>query len=118
MKKVIWAEGVMLGQQHFQQWEKYYQRQQRLLYMAINPLHWGLIDLQLDVEALLNNKILVKKCSAIFPHGMLVNFDATDSTYQLTLELTPDQESWPVIEKIKDSMGLFAKYFSAKVDAA
>lgn len=79
LKKVIWAEGVLLGQQHFQQWDNYYQAQQRVYTQSIAPLAWGLITLKIDEEALLNNQFRIKQCIAIYPNGLLVDYDANEN---------------------------------------
>ncbi|KPJ67630.1 MAG: hypothetical protein AMJ43_02995 [Coxiella sp. DG_40] len=79
LKKVIWAEGILLGQQHLQQWDNYYQIQQRIYTQCITPLAWGLITLKIDEDALLNNRFRIKQCMAIYPNGLLVDYDANEN---------------------------------------
>lgn len=78
LKKVIWAEGVLLGQQHFQQWDNYYQAERQIYNNCIAPKAWGLINLQIDEEALLNNHFRITHCAAIYPNGLLINYAATE----------------------------------------
>jgi len=80
LRKVIWAEGVLLGQQHFQQWDNYYQAKQQIYNQSIAPLAWGLIGLQIDEEALLNSQFRIKHCTAIYPNGWLINFNAAEDS--------------------------------------
>ena len=78
IRKVIWAEGMFLGQQHFQAWDRYYETYQNLQARSISPLSWGLLDFQIDREALGNAQFRVVKCQAMFPDGRLISYDASD----------------------------------------
>ncbi|MBN2689398.1 MAG: type VI secretion system baseplate subunit TssK [Gammaproteobacteria bacterium] len=77
-QKPVWAEGVILGQQHFQRWDSYYQKEQEFLFDALGfaPFLWGVISLELDSQLLVSGKFLLKKCIARLPGGMMVNFDS------------------------------------------
>lgn len=74
--KVIWTEGIFLGQQHFQQWDRYWEIQQRVRFNIAAPLAWGLHSLILDEEALLNGRFSIKKCAALFPQGEWIDYDS------------------------------------------
>lgn len=78
LNKIIWAEGVFLGQQHFQQWDRYLEYQERLRIKLIAPFAWGLQKLIIDEEALLNGQFRVKKLQGIYPDGQLFNYDYTE----------------------------------------
>ncbi|WP_111655395.1 type VI secretion system baseplate subunit TssK [Isoalcanivorax indicus] len=86
-QKVVWAEGLFLGQQHFQLWDKGlrhdYQQRSRLL----NPHCWGLVSLSLTREALSNGQCRVEAVTAVLPDGRLVRFDAGEQGQALTCEL-------------------------------
>ncbi len=88
-KKVIWAEGVFLGQQHFQQWECYHEQQAIRRYQLQNALAWGLATLVIDQEALLNAQFRIKQIEAIYPHGQLVRYQEVEST-PLAVQLSVD----------------------------
>lgn len=75
LKKVIWAEGVFLGQQHFQQWDRYHESQRRMLARTINPFSWGLLSMDYSKEALSNAQFRLKSCEAVFPDGRFVAYD-------------------------------------------
>jgi len=86
LNKVIWAEGVFLGQQHFQQWDNYIEERQRLRETSLAPLAWGILELSIDENALLNGQCRLQKCTAIYPHGQIIHYSATDAKL-LTCEL-------------------------------
>ena len=86
LRKVIWAEGMFLGQQHFQMWDKYHENYRNLQVRSISPLAWGLVSLNIDEEALENAQFRIKSLQAIFQDGRLINYDAAEDE-QLSLDL-------------------------------
>jgi len=86
LRKVIWAEGMFLGQQHFQLWDRYYETYQSLQVRSLSPMGWGIIDLDIDAEALENSRFRIRRCQVIFPDGRLVSYDAADGP-PLAMEL-------------------------------
>lgn len=74
-RKVVWAEGVMLGQQHFQQWEMYLQNQQRTFHTYANPEHWGIAELEWDESFLAHGVIRLNRCLALLKDRRWVDFD-------------------------------------------
>jgi type VI secretion system protein ImpJ len=79
LKKVVWAEGIVLGQQHFQSWDSYFEKRQQLLNRAAAPLGWGVIDLDVDKGSLKAGVFRLNKCIAILPCGNLVEYDAASA---------------------------------------
>lgn len=73
LKRVVWAEGVFLGQQHFQAWDRYQQDAQILRSQNEHPFPWGCIDVQWDLTALVNNRLELTACCAILPDGRLID---------------------------------------------
>ncbi|MDO3379314.1 type VI secretion system baseplate subunit TssK [Geoalkalibacter halelectricus] len=76
LRKIVWAEGVFLGQQHFQQWDRYQEGVQALLARGLNPLAWGILNLRIDAQSLENGRLRIERCLALFPDGRLVSYDA------------------------------------------
>jgi type VI secretion system protein ImpJ len=76
LQKVVWAEGIVLGQQHFQHWESYVEKRQQLLSQAAAPLGWGVIQLDVDMASLKVGIFRLNKCSAILPCGSVIEYDA------------------------------------------
>ncbi|MEJ2452848.1 MAG: type VI secretion system baseplate subunit TssK [Candidatus Thiodiazotropha sp.] len=80
LQKVVWAEGIVLGQQHFQSWDSYFEKRQQLLNRAAAPLGWGVIHLDVDMESLKAGVFRLNKCTAILPCGNLIEYDAANVT--------------------------------------
>lgn len=94
INKVLWAEGVLLGQQHLQQWDRYHEAQQHKWAAALNPLIVGVKHLIIDEEALLSGQLIIKQCELIFPHGLMLSFDEQyDGPLALQLNSKPQQQN-------------------------
>lgn len=74
-EKVLWAEGIFLGQQHFQQWDNYLERQLQQHLRLAAPLCWGLQTLVIDEDALLNGQYRIQKVSGILPNRQWFNYN-------------------------------------------
>lgn len=86
LKKVVWAEGVFLGQQHFQAWDRYQHSSQHLKTLANNPYGWGVISLRWNAQALLDGRFEVLSLKAVMPNGIVVDYQR-DHDAPLTLDL-------------------------------
>ncbi|CAN5327784.1 type VI secretion system baseplate subunit TssK [soil metagenome] len=80
LQKPVWVEGLLLGQQHFQQWQTHIEQYQWLQLSIATTYHWGLQQLIIDEAALLNGQFRIKKCIAIFPNGSVVHYKEDSST--------------------------------------
>lgn len=76
LSKVVWAEGIFLGQQHFQAWEEYLEGYQHQQARRLQPLAWGILSLAVEEKALANGRFQLRECSAVFPDGRMVAFDS------------------------------------------
>ncbi len=95
-KKIVWAEGVLLGQQHLQQWDNAHQAQQKILTSAIAPLGWGLISLEIDESKLIEGRLRIANCQAIYAEGILVQYSANDGE-ELNCKLEPAKDGGSII---------------------
>ncbi|VAW94486.1 Uncharacterized protein ImpJ/VasE [hydrothermal vent metagenome] len=86
LRKVIWAEGMFLGQQHFQLWDQYYESYQNLQARSTAPLSWGVLSYDIDEEALENGQFRLSQCQVIFPDGRVVSYDISEDA-PLALDL-------------------------------
>lgn len=75
LRKVIWAEGIFLGQQHFQAWEEYFEEYQHQQSRRLHPLSWGVLSLEVEEKGLANGRFQLRECAAVFPDGRYVTFD-------------------------------------------
>lgn len=69
-----WSEGMFLKPHHFQQSDLY--QDARLVYhlRTVNPFHWGVARMRVDVDALENMLFRVASCEVVMPDGMIVRF--------------------------------------------
>lgn len=69
IKRVVWSEGMLLGQQHFQLWDEYIHARQDLHREILGHLSWGVISAVIDAEALQNGQFQLNDFSVVFPDG-------------------------------------------------
>ncbi|WP_077038043.1 type VI secretion system baseplate subunit TssK [Pelomonas sp. KK5] len=67
--KVTWSEGLFIRPQLFQQQERYLEWFAHRRVAPLTPYFWGFSDLALDVEALSLGKLVLGRCSGVFPDG-------------------------------------------------
>lgn len=79
LQKTLWVEGILLGQQHFQQWDLYLEEQQRWRMKMTAAYAWGLQNIVIDESALLNGKFRIKKLRGILPNSQLISYDDRDN---------------------------------------
>ena len=60
-KKVVWAEGVFLGQQHFQQWEQFLLDHHSFVHRYQFNKGYGLCRLSINFEKLKQDILRIKK---------------------------------------------------------
>ena len=74
-RKIVWAEGVLLAQQHFQQWDRYYEEQLKFRFARTQSFSWGLVNLQVSQRKLAENKFSVIRCDAVLRCGEIISYD-------------------------------------------
>jgi type VI secretion system protein ImpJ len=77
-RKVVWNEGMLLTPHHFQQWDNYYEELLNSRFGSLIPYDWGVIDFQINTEAIGNGSFDVLRCRAVMPDGLLINIPDTD----------------------------------------
>ncbi|WP_133131013.1 type VI secretion system baseplate subunit TssK [Legionella yabuuchiae] len=89
-RKVIWAEGILLGQQHFQLWDNFQHHQQRLIQNYSHSYNWGIAVLTVDESFLPQRQFRVNRCVALLEDGRWVDFDdAYDEPLMIELPKEP-----------------------------
>lgn len=86
-RKIVWAEGLFLGQQHFQQWDQGFRKDLRQRTRLLNPHCWGIIDIAITDEALEMGQCRVEAVSAVFSNGQWVHFDSQSEGGPLICDL-------------------------------
>jgi len=76
--KVLWAEGMFLRTQHFQQFERYVERTSQSATRWLQPLSWGFARLEIDEALLQTGTIALSRAMGILPDGTLFEVPGTD----------------------------------------
>ncbi|WP_076070845.1 type VI secretion system baseplate subunit TssK [Sphingomonas montana] len=84
--KVLWSEGMFLRTQHFQQMERYLERQTEDMARFLNPLGWGFARLEIDEALLRTGTFALSRAAGILPDGTLFDLPGADDHPQ---PLTP-----------------------------
>jgi len=74
-RKIVWNEGMLLTPHHFQQWDNYYEELLNSRIRALVPYEYGVLDIQINREAVANGNFQITNCHAILPDGLMVNSD-------------------------------------------
>lgn len=77
--KVIWAEGMFLQPQHFQQHDRWLQQQAQARFNATAPYGWGFSALTLDSAALALGKIALQEARGVMPDGLAFDIPGQDA---------------------------------------
>ncbi|MEZ5343917.1 MAG: type VI secretion system baseplate subunit TssK [Pyrinomonadaceae bacterium] len=87
-RKIVWNEGMLLTPHHFQQWDNYYEELVNSRSRAIRSYDYGVLDLQINREAISNGEFQITNCHAVLPDGLMIN--------------VPDAEGVPDLRPIAD----------------
>ncbi len=66
-RKVVWAEGTMLAQQHFQCWDKQLQAEHRFDRLFEGEDNWGMAEFKLDEHLLAQGQFKIQNALMRFP---------------------------------------------------
>ncbi len=87
-RKIVWNEGMLLTPHHFQQWDNYHEELLNSRVRSMMPYEYGVIDLQVNNEAIANGNFQIAACRAVLPDGLMVN--------------VPDAEAVPDLRPVGD----------------
>jgi len=68
-KRVNWAEGMLLTQQHFQELERYFLSWNRSTLALLGVPSWGVYEIEIDIDPLDQERIIVRNLVVVFPSG-------------------------------------------------
>jgi type VI secretion system protein ImpJ len=77
-RKIIWSEGMFLVPQHFQQWDHYHESHLNFRVQSLRSFPWGLLAMEIDKDALANDRFALLKCSGVMPDGLTFLMPETD----------------------------------------
>lgn len=87
--KVLWAEGMFLRTQHFQQFERYVERTTQATARWLQPLAWGFARLEIDEALLKTGIVALSRASGILPDGTVFELPGSDD-HPVPLEVAGD----------------------------
>ena len=82
-RKVVWNEGMLLTPQQFQQWDNYQEELLNSRIRALLPYEYGILDLQINRDAVANGNFQVTSCYGILTDGLLINIPDADAVPDL-----------------------------------
>jgi type VI secretion system protein ImpJ len=72
-RRVVWNEGMLLAPHHFQQADNYHEELLNSRVASLVPYEWGILDLQINREAIANGHFELISCHGLMPDGLLIN---------------------------------------------
>jgi type VI secretion system protein ImpJ len=75
----VWNEGMLLTPHHFQQWDNYHEDQLNSRLNSVMPYGWGILDLQINNEAIANGLFDLIRCRMVMPDGLHLNIPQVDA---------------------------------------
>ncbi len=72
-RKIVWNEGMLLTPHHFQQWDNYYEDLLTSRVRSVLPFEYGVLDLQINREAIANGNFQIINCYAVMQDGLMIN---------------------------------------------
>ena len=94
-RKVVWNEGMLLTPHHFQQSDNYHEELLNSRMRSALSYEYGVLDLQINREAIANGNFQVTSCYAVLTDGLLINFPDADAVPDLRpvgKHFAPEQE--------------------------
>jgi type VI secretion system protein ImpJ len=78
-QKVVWSEGMLLGPHHFQQADQYYETLLVERFRQASPFAWGLVEYQMNPDALQSGCVEVLTCYGVMPDGLVIRAPDCDA---------------------------------------
>ena len=104
--KVVWYNGMNVDKVHFEQQERYFERNLNLKTVSSFSNLYGVLELEISSELLLQGKIGLNKISCISQDGTIFNAPDQDDLPE-PLEISPSElNSAVIVLKLPVSSGL------------
>ena len=78
-RRIVWNEGMLLTPHHFQQADNYHEDLLNTRIAALLPYEWGLLELQINRDAVANGSVQLISCRGVMPDGLVINIPQTSS---------------------------------------
>jgi type VI secretion system protein ImpJ len=79
VQRVVWSEGMFMSPHHLQQQDLYHEQLLDVRLAAMEPYPWGVVTLELDMEALRAGQVQLSRFVGVLPDGLPVSFEAGDA---------------------------------------
>jgi len=79
VQRVVWSEGMFMSPHHLQQQDLYHEQLLDVRLAAMEPYPWGVVTLELDLEALRAGQVQLSRFVGVLPDGLPVSFEAGDA---------------------------------------
>ena len=89
VQKVQWSEGMFLTPHHLQQWDRHFEHVIGLKGSLVNPMAWGVSDVDIDTNALEGGEFILRRCRCVLPDGTGISI--------------PDHDESPAVRPIGDN---------------
>lgn len=73
-ERIVWTEGMLVSPQHLQQQARFHERLLGARLQAVSPYSWGVLKVELDLNALAAEQLSVDQFVGILPDGSPVAF--------------------------------------------
>src|SRR5258705_515415 len=80
LSKIVWAEGMYLGQHHFQAQSRYFEDSLHFVMAGLRRDAYGFSACQMDDDALHNGIVRLSHARGIFEDGLVFDFPGSDAT--------------------------------------
>ena len=77
--KILWSEGLFLTQHHFQEWDRYHDKNLTFQLRTLAPFAWGVWKLSINREAVANKLFTLRELEGILPDGTPIRIPAVDA---------------------------------------
>ncbi len=77
--RVVWSEGLLMSPQHLQQLDLYHERLVGGRLDSLEPLNWGVVNIEIDRRALESGQVRLSELTAVLPDGLVIDCGAGDS---------------------------------------
>ena len=74
---------MLLTPHHFQQWDNYYEELLNSRLRSLVPFEYGVLDLEINREAIANGNFQITNCRAVLPDGLLINMPDAEAVPDL-----------------------------------
>jgi len=82
LSRVVWSEGMYIGPHHFQAQSRYFEDSIQFATSGLSANFYGLLDCEMDREALRNGVLSLSRARGIFPDGLIFKMPESDPVPQ------------------------------------